>query len=525
MHTGTRAFDPLVYWAIHSPEALAICDSQRQLSFEQMRAGVEEMAAFLRQRGVGAADRVLIVSDSGMSTPLLIFAAQSVGAWPAVVNAWVSSAEIASYSDLIDPKVTFLLGQTPSLLSFGADRNFVEYDSRLLGSMHVHHTIGSHRNPEVDREEDEKQIALILFTSGTTGRPKAAMLSHSALLSIGSLLAKLRFVRPGVCYNSGGPLSHIMGIGTLMSVMVAGASVRIMPRLDPGELVQQVAEGKVTHLSLVPTAYLRMLEQIRKEQIDVSHHALIDISVGGAPLDSSTKEAIENCFGLALVAGYGMTECSPISRTDRTRTYDANSIGYPVEGVRTRVVTDDGHDAPFGTVGELWAKSAGSFSGYYGDHESTRYAMRDDGWFATGDLVREQPDGELIIVGRKKEMIIRSGFNVYPAEVEGAINEYPGVLQSAVVGRPTADSNEEVLAFIQTEASALDKDEIIAFLRRRIAPYKVPSRFFFMSALPIGQNGKILKRKLLEEVENPYREQERGAVSPEALISTETTPS
>jgi len=216
--------------------------------------------------------------------------------------------------------------------------------------------------------------------------------------------------------------------------------------------------------------------------------------VAGAPLTSNLKTDVEALFGLPLHNGYGLTECAPTvaqTRSDAVRTDCA--VGQPIPGVDIRIVNAQGMDVNGGDIGELWVQSPGLMLGYYHNDAATQQAINADGWFNTGDLARQESDGALHIVGRTKELIIRSGLNVYPVEVEQAINSHPEVVQSAVVGR-SVEANEEVVAFIEPTAnSTLDAAGMQNYLRERLAAYKVPSDIRFLVQLPSSPTGKVLK--------------------------------
>jgi long-chain acyl-CoA synthetase len=252
--------------------------------------------------------------------------------------------------------------------------------------------------------------------------------------------------------------------------------------------------------------YARMCDYISANRIDLSRHRVRYLSAGGAPLDAGVKARVEELFGVRLVNGYGMTECAPGCRSRADLDAPAESIGWPEDGVEARIVkrsdaaaVGEAVDVAGEETGELWLRSPSRMLGYYRDAAATAAALRPGGWLATGDLARWRPDRSIALVGRCKEMIIRAGFNVYPAEVEAAINRQPGVLQSGVVGRKQADADEEVVAFVQPRAGAsLDVAALRTGLRAQLAPYKVPSRIVVVEQLPLGSSGKIHKAALTE---------------------------
>jgi len=230
------------------------------------------------------------------------------------------------------------------------------------------------------------------------------------------------------------------------------------------------------------------------------------IYAGGSPLDPTLKSAVEQLFGQPLHNGYGMTESSPtISQTRLDAPRADTSVGQIIPGVAIRIVDREAHDVPPGEVGELWVCGPNVTPGYYADPELTARTLMPGGWLNTGDLARQEPDGALFIVGRTKELIIHSGFNVYPVEVEAALNSHPAVTQSAVVGRQVADGNEEVLAFVELAAGyAVDAAELRTYLADLLAPYKCPSEIVILAALPAAATGKILKGRLKQQAQWDY---------------------
>jgi acyl-CoA synthetase (AMP-forming)/AMP-acid ligase II len=228
------------------------------------------------------------------------------------------------------------------------------------------------------------------------------------------------------------------------------------------------------------------------------------MTVAGSPMTPALKQEAEQVYGLPLDNGYGLTECAPTIAQTRTgeRRSDC-AVGHPIPGVEVRIVGAGGGEVPQGDIGELWVRSPGLMKGYYRSPDLTAQVIDADGWFNTGDMVRMEPDGALTIVGRSKELIIRSGLNVYPVEVEQALNAHPQVIQSAVVGR-TVEHNEEVVAFVERAAGAtLNEAGLRAYLREHLAPYKIPSEIRFLSPLPAAPTGKLLKGVMKTMAQQP----------------------
>jgi long-chain acyl-CoA synthetase len=285
-----------------------------------------------------------------------------------------------------------------------------------------------------------------------------------------------------------------------MTLMVGG-TVRLVSKYDPAALARAIAEEGITILNGVPATYQRLLEYKAVTGLaQLDRGSLRLIAVAGAPLDLDLKSGVEREFGLPLSNGYGITECSPaISgvRFDAPRADQA--VGALLPGIEARIVRPDGGMVPNGEIGELHVRGRNVMRGYYRAPELTAKAIDTDGWFNTGDLARSDGDC-LYIVGRTKEMIIRSGFNVYPAEVEAVLNSHAAVVQSAVVGR-AVEGNEEVVAFVQLmRGSPVKSAELMAFINPQLTSYKRPSEIIVLDALPATSTGKILKNKLAESL-------------------------
>jgi acyl-CoA synthetase (AMP-forming)/AMP-acid ligase II len=311
------------------------------------------------------------------------------------------------------------------------------------------------------------------------------MLTHANLLFVAATSGALRGLTPADRASGVLPISHVYGLTSVMlGTLYAGACLHLMPRFSAAALLAQIRAGELTIVQGVPAMYARLLA-LAGEQPVASR--LRFCYAGGAPLDPVLKRAVERMFGLPLHNGYGLTESGPtVSQTRLDAPRDDSSVGHPIPGVDVRI------DA---ATGELLVRGPNVMAGYYRDPLQTAAALRPGGWLATGDVATLGADGALFIAGRLKECIIRSGFKVYPLEVETALNSHPAVVQSAVVGRPAAHGEEEVVAFVEA-CGEVDAATLQDWLQTRLAAYKRPSRIVFMDALPAAPSGKILKSKL-----------------------------
>jgi long-chain acyl-CoA synthetase len=348
----------------------------------------------------------------------------------------------------------------------------------------------------VDREADD--VAVLLFTSGTAGWPRPAMLTHGNLASnVDQVLANP--LRPegvddiALCAL---PLFHVFGLNTVLGVTLReGGTAVLVERFDPHSTLEQVAEHGVTMLTAVPTMWAAWTD-LRDAPRDAMATVRVAVS-GAAPLEPDVRRAVRERFGVDLTEGYGLTEASPAVTSGFGHDAPDGSIGVPLPGVSVRLVDSVGEDALVGDPGEIWVKGPNVFPGYWNDEEATRAALTPDGWLRTGDVAVVDDHGFLSLVDRVKDVIIVSGFNVYPAEVEDVLMHHPGVEAAAVVAVPHPHSGEAVRAFVVVEDGAhVDEDGLADHAARHLARYKCPSTFTFVDEIPQSVTGKVLRRAL-----------------------------
>lgn len=343
--------------------------------------------------------------------------------------------------------------------------------------------------------------AVLLFTSGTAGAPKPAVLTH------GSLAANLIQVQrhPGLALDRDDvglgllPFFHVFGLNVALGLpLAAGASVALVERFDPAGSLAQVEEAGVTVIAGVPAVFSAWLD-LPEEDAPRDVFAKVRLAVSGAAaLPAEVAAAMHERFGVDVREGYGLTEASPIVTTAAVGgPARPGSIGPPLPGVEVRLLDADGTDVLVGDPGEIWVRGPNVFAGYWEDPEATARVIDADGWLHTGDLAIVDDDGWLRLVDRAKDLIIVSGFNVYPAEVEDALVEHPDVAEAAVVGVADPKSGEAVVAFVvPCEGATPTWTELIAHLRRRLARYKLPGRIEFVDELPHNFAGKVPRRAL-----------------------------
>lgn len=349
--------------------------------------------------------------------------------------------------------------------------------------------------PDVDRAPDD--VAVLVFTAGTAGSPKAAMLTHGNLLAnIEQVQQGERPIGPEDVALGVLPLFHIFGLNVTLGVtLAAGGSVVLSERFDPSATLDLVREHRCTIVAGAPPMWVAWAGLPSASPGDL---ASVRAAVSGASrLTDETAAAVQARLGVAVRQGYGLTEASPIVTSARLAGAPSGSVGRPIPGVEVRIIDVDGCDAELGDEGELWVRGPNVFPGYWEDEEATRHALTGDGWLRTGDVAVADDIGNLWIVDRAKDLIIVSGFNVYPAEVETVLLEHPGIEAVAVVGVDHPHAGEAVRAYVvPAEGRHLEEDEVIEHCAEHLARYKCPSTVTFVAEIPTGLGGKILRRTL-----------------------------
>lgn len=477
---------------------VALIEGSRRTSYAGLAEASRQAAAFLAAQQVRAGDRVLIVAENGIDAVVLLLAVQSLGAWPAVVSARLSAREIEPIRAACAGRlVVFVTGNSVAAEAHARLCSARAYDEAFgRGAIGLFDASAEAEPLPVDPGNG---VGLLLFTSGTTGRPKAVMIAHRAMLAAGASMVRSRDLTAEDVIYGGAPVSHVMGGSTLLAaVFTTGACLRLMAGFSADELAGWISRGELTFLMAVPALHAKLVDHIAAARIDVSRHRLRCLVTGGAPLDAALARRIEATFGMPLGNAYGMTECAPILRVPPDVRAAGASVGFPESGIEVRLVANE-NDVEDGAVGEIWVRGPMLMLGYYRDPEATEAVMRPGGWFCTGDLARRLEGGDYAIVGRCKDLIIRSGFNVYPGEVEAAILEHPAVARCAVVGRAASDGDEEVIAFVElARCSQPNPQGILEAAGRRLAGYKRPSRIVVLEELPLVASGKVARARLRE---------------------------
>jgi long-chain acyl-CoA synthetase len=495
MQMGTNLASTLSATAARDAAAPAVRLGERTLTYGELDDGSARVATLLREHGLQPGDRVGVMLPNVPEFPLAYYGVLRAGGIVVPMNVLLKRREISFYLEDSGAKLllawhgflddaragaedagTVLIGVEPE--EFGATLAALE------------------PAPEI-AEVDAEDTAVILYTSGTTGKPKGAELSHRNLDENSEIISRTTLqISAGDVVLGALPLFHTFGQTVAMNASVrVGAVLTLVAKFDPGEALATIERDGVTHFYGVPTMYGAMLHHPEREKFDTSTLRLC--KTGGASMPVEVLHGFEDAFGTELIEGYGLSETSPVASSGHPgQVRKPGSIGTPIEKVEMKIFDENDAEVPTGEVGEIVIRGHNIMKGYWGRDDATAEAMR-GGWFHSGDMGREDEDGFFFVVDRKKDMIIRGGYNVYPREVEELLYEHPAIREAAVLGVPHPEWGEEIGAAVVLEpGQEVAPEEISAWVRERIAAYKYPRVVWFMDELPKGPTGKIVKRQI-----------------------------
>ena len=484
--------------AERSPDAPAVRLGETALAYAELDERSARLAALLREQEIEPGDRVGVMLPNVLEFPVAYYGVLRAGGVVVPMNVLLKRREIAFY--LEDSGASLLLawhGFADEARAGAGDAGaeLIEVEPEPFAT-----TLAEHEPARGLAETAEDDTAVILYTSGTTGKPKGAELTHANLSHNAEVSSRTTCeIAAGDVVFGGLPLFHSFGQTVAMNASLrVGACLTLVPKFDPGEALATIQRDSVTHFYGVPTMFGALLHHPERERFDTS--SLRTCITGGASMPVEVLRGFEDAFGAIVLEGYGLSETSPVSSSnlpDRER--KPGSIGTPIEGVEMQVVDENDEPVEQGEVGEIVIRGHNIMKGYWQRPDATEEAMR-GGWFHSGDMARTDEDGYFYIVDRKKDLIIRGGYNVYPREVEEVLYEHPKIREAAVLGVPHDEWGEEIgAAVVLHEGEELDPDEVSAYVKERIAAYKYPRIVWFLDELPKGPTGKILKR----EIERP----------------------
>jgi long-chain acyl-CoA synthetase len=486
----------------HPSEQVAIISRNRATTYGTLVDQVAGLRGGLTELGVQQGDRVALIVGNSRFFVVSYLAIVGIGAVAVPLNPSSPAPELTRELVTVGAS-TVIIGPAAVNAWRSIDRAQVPLVQRVIATeghdiddaVTLTDLIGSTPVPVVDVADDH--LAVLMFTSGTAGSPRAAMLSHANLLSnIQQVVGTDDSIQACDIVYAVLPMFHIMGLNVVLGISLAvGATAVLVQRFDPTTALETIRDRKVTVVPGAPPMWVDF------SMVDAPSDAFASVRTaftGAAKMPEEAMRLLDERFGVKLAEGYGLTEASPIVTSSGEGGRRPGSVGKVIDGVHMRIVDEFGEDALDGDTGEIWVSGPNVFQGYLDDPEGTAKVLTDDGWLRTGDIGTTDSDGFVYLVDRAKDLIIVSGFNVFPAEVEEALLSHTGVAQVGVIGVPHPHTGEAVKAFIVPEPGVhLDEDELIAYCNGELARYKCPTKVLFVDQLPRNISGKLLRRSLL----------------------------
>jgi long-chain acyl-CoA synthetase len=489
------------------PNHPAIRFKDQTVTFAQLKRRVDSLAAGLSRAGLKPGDVCVLMMPNSIHWVTVYYSLAKLGSVVLPVNFLYRAGEIRHI--FRDSGARAFIGHTAYLEEARKVMSGLpEMDIRVVDAGHAAGFtpleamfVDQDTSPAYPAQDDEP-LAMI-YTSGTTGAPKGAVLTHKNLASNAMTVADMRHPSPEDVVLGVLPFFHIYGQTSILNASIyLGLTVRLWVHFEAQEVFEAIEEERESILIAVPTAFNRLAEMAEKKPPRRS--SLRFCVSGGASLPVEVLRRFESLFQTTIYEGYGLTECSPVCvENPYGRPTRPGSIGVPIPGFEARVVDERDSDVERGEVGELIVRGPGVMKGYLHQPEATGETLR-GGWLHTGDLARQDEEGYLYIVDRKKDMVIRGGYNVYPREVEEVLYTHPAVSEAAVLGVPHPDLGEEVAALVVLRPGTnATSEEIRAFVKERVAPYKYPRLLKLVKELPKSVTGKILKRAISRDIFQP----------------------
>ncbi|HZH58814.1 MAG TPA: class I adenylate-forming enzyme family protein [Metabacillus sp.] len=493
--------------AIEYGEEEAIYDLMQRVSYSVFLKDVDRIAAGLKAKGIEKGDRIATALPNLYETAIIYFAVAKLGAVLVPFNPKYKKHEVNFILKNSEPKILFATEGFEDNIGYKEVLFLVPeaitVKCKLDGLPSYDELLFNNENEVEEAEIDTKNdVNCILYTSGTTGVPKGVMITHRSVVQSANTIKRQLFCTDKDVFVIAAPFFHIFGMAiNLYCAVSSGARMVLQEKFHPQQMLQLIEQEKVTIKQGVPTMFIKVLETESFDQYDLS--SLRAGIVGASAISPAKMKEIRERMGINLCQSYGITETVSVTMTP----YDDNEInicetvGKPIPGVTLKIVDDQREAVPNGEVGEIAIKSFGIMKGYYKLPEQTATVLDDEGWFYTGDLGKLNDQGYLTFVGRKKEMIIRGGFNIYPQEIEGVLMKHPKIAEAAVVGLPDETLGEIVCAvIILKDGVTSTEEEMKDYLKEQLAIFKLPGKVIFTKDFPVTASGKIQKLKLRDQL-------------------------
>lgn len=488
----------------------AIIQEDINISYKRLKNKVDRLAGAWSKLGLTKGDRIGLMVSNHPYYIVSYYAAMKLGLIVVQVNPRYTTRELLQIANDAEPKCIVVEGLAIQTVNKVKDMYTFEHifviDGKSSEGLHVEELVQSTEPLEVTVPIDVKEdVAVIQYTGGTTGSIKGAMLTHYNLVanihqSHGMFGKDMRFGKEIVLTAT--PLYHVYAMTTAMNQGIyLGATILLIKKFEVGQVLEVIEKYRPTFFPGVPKMYNAIVNYKEVEKYNLS--SLKFCSCGSAPLPIEVIRKFEQLTGTVIGEGFGLSEASPSTHRNPPRgVRKIGSIGIPFPNTDCKIMGEDNVELPNDCIGELVIKGPQVMKGYWRNEDETRHALK-EGWLYTGDLAKQDEDGYFYIVGRKKEMIINGGFNVYPQEIENILYEHPDIQECAVVGIPDSKIGEIVKAYlVAREGKTIDLDEVKGFCYRNLTPYKVPKEFEVIDELPRNTVGKILKRVLIERKSN-----------------------
>jgi long-chain acyl-CoA synthetase len=480
--------------AERDPDHIAIKLDDIELSYGALDGASAHIAGLLASQGFAPGDRVGIMLPNVPYFPVVYYGVLRAGGIVVPMNVLLKKREVAYYLSDSGAKLLFAWHAFAEDAQAGAEQAGAE--CLLVEPGEFEQQVGAATPDSGVADTSDEDTAVLLYTSGTTGQPKGAELTHANLTLNARGSAELFDLGSEGIMLGALPLFHSFGQTCGMNATISdGGTLTLLPRFEPAKALEIIQRDRVNVFQGVPTMYGAMLHHPDRERYDVSTVQLC--SSGGSAMPVELLRAFEEAFGCKILEGYGLSESSPVaSFNHRDRERKPGSIGTPIRDVEMTIVDDDRHEVAQGEVGEIVIRGYNVMKGYWQRPEETAETIV-DGWLHTGDMGRVDEDGYFYVVDRKKELIIRGGYNVYPREIEEVLYEHPAVREAAVLGVPHDEYGEEVgAAVVLKDGASATPDELRDFVKEQVAAYKYPRVVWLVDDLPKGPTGKILKREI-----------------------------